>query len=196
MRVSLFIGILLTLLFQGCTMMTNSFGPATLVANAPEPYVYQKESSPKITVSLDRVASNDFTFMERINFIRTLKDELNKTSNISIGQSTLLHLKVVVNKYPLNERKYKIVHKGFTEYHQDIRYKTNLSYTVTDRAGQIATKGVINYNVLVKASSYAGFEDAKRVGLKKLSVALAKRLARDLSARASILASKYKYSVR
>jgi len=194
MRLSIYIFLASFMLFQGCTIITSDFGSSTLIANADEPFVYKRDSNSKVVIDLARVTGNDLTFMERYNFIKTLKEEINKSDKIKIGQSTLLHLKVVINKNPIQERRYKFVHKGFTEYHQDIRYKVSLNYSIVDRADFVAAKGTINYNVLVKASSYAGYDDAKRVGLKKLSIALAKKLARDINYKAPQLITKYRYT--
>ncbi len=181
MRLQIFIITFLSLMFQSCTMLNNySVGG------------YRYSSANKVVkVELTNVTGNDLRFIERITFIRTLKEKLAQRGRVVLGTTPKLELKVVINRTITHSTQHKTVQHGIVTYYLDEHYQTSTVYTITDKAGLTPVRGVINYNVLVKARSIVDYDDAKRIALKKLFEAIATKVANDISAKSSILAVKY-----
>jgi len=102
---------------------------------------------------LQRVTGNDLSFIERVTFIRELKNDLNQRGSVIIGDTPTLSLEVIINKYAEQVKMYKNAEHGFTIYHLDTKYNIKAQYYVTDTADFTPVKGIINYNVTVKAKS-------------------------------------------
>lgn len=181
MRIQIFIIALLSLMFQSCT---------TFTALSNGGYGYSSVNK-QVKVELANVTGNNLRFIERITFIRTLKDKLAQRGAVVIATTPKLELRVIISRTITQSSRHKTVQHGIVNYYLDEYYQTSTVYTITDKAGFTPVKGVINYNVLVKAKSTVDYDDAKRIALKKLFEAIATRVANDISAKASILAVKY-----
>jgi len=187
MRLFLPLVTFITLFFQACSILPGTYNAGGYGGGGG----YYGSYPSTIKVNLQRVTGNDLSFIERVTFIRELKNDLNQRGSVIIGDTPTLSLEVIINKYAEQVKMYKNAEHGFTIYHLDTKYNIKAQYYVTDTADFTPVKGIINYNVTVKAKSAVDYNDAKRVALKKVMEALAKRVANDISAKGSILASRY-----
>ena len=187
MKLKIVILTLLSLLIQSCSML-----PGTYNAGGYSSGSYGGSYRGPINVELVKVKGNDLKFVvERLVFIRTLKSELAQRGKVFLDDSTMLKLRINIERNLVSSRKYKTIQHGLIVYHLDEKYQTITTYTITDKAGFVAAKGTIRYNVTVRAKSGMDYNDAKRVALKRLFEAIAKRVASDISAKGTILSSKY-----
>ena len=187
MKLNILILILLSLLIQSCSML-----PGTYNAGGYSASNYGNSYRGPINVELVKVKGNDLKFVvERLVFIKTLKKELEQRGKVFLDDSPMLKLRINIERNIMNSRKYKTIQNGLIVYHLDEQFQTVSTYTITDKAGFVAAKGTIRYNATVRAKSGLDYDDAKRVALKRLFEALAKRVAADISAKGTMLSSKY-----
>ena len=187
MKLKILISILLSILIQSCSMLPGTYNVGGYSASS-------SSSSYKgfINVELAEVKGNDLRFVvERLVFIRTLKSELAQRGKVIIDNSPMLKLKINIERDLVSSHKYKTIQHGLVVYHLDEKYQTITTYTITDKAGFTPAKGTVRYNVTVRAKSGIDYDDTKRVALKRLFEAIAKRVANDISAKGSMLSSKY-----
>ena len=175
----------LSLLFQSCSMLPGSYNAGGYGVN------YSSNRGPVVIELLDVSGNNLKLVVERLTFLRAFKSELTKQGRIILGDSDKLQLKININRTLTNTKQYKTIQHGLVVYHSDENYNTITTYTITDKAGFTAAKGTIRYNVLVRAKSGVDYDDARRVAIKSLFKAIAKRVANNISAKASALAAKY-----
>ncbi len=186
MKLNILLLTLFSLLIQSCTILPGTynaggFGASSYINKGP------------IKVELVDVTGNDLKFVvERLVFLRTLRSQLAQRGQVILDDSPMLKLRINIDRHLVTSRKYKAVEHGLIFYHLDAQYQTLTTYTIKDKAGFIAAKGDIRYNVTVRAKSGIDYDDAKRVSLKSLFEAIAKRVAADISAKGPMLASKYK----
>jgi len=187
MKLKILISILLSILIQSCSML-----PGTYNAGGYSSGSYGGNNRGPINVELVEVRGNDLKLViERLVFIRTLKSELAQRGKVFIDDSPMLKLRINIERNLVSSHKYKAIQHGLIIYHLDEQYQTVTTYTITDKAGFVAAKGTIRYNVTVRAKSGLDYDDAKRVALKRLFEAIAKRVASDISAKGTMLSSKY-----
>ena len=190
MRLQIFLAAFLAIFFQSCTTF-NGFNYGSSGSSIGGSFGYSATPAKPVKVELTQVTGNNLRFIERITFIRTLKDRLAKRGVVVIDTTPKLKLRVIIDRAVTQSTQHKTMRHGVVTYYLTEYYQTSTIYTITDRAGFTPVRGVINYNVLVKAKSIVGFDDAKRVALKKLFEAIATRVADDISAKGAILAAKY-----
>jgi len=176
---------ILSLLFQACSILPGSYSAGGYSAGGYSAY------HGVVKVELERVTGNDLKLIERILFIRKLKSELAQKGTVVIQNTNHLRMQIIINKYITSTRMYKEAQHGVVIYHLDESYKITAQYTIADRAEFTPVKSTINYNVTVRAKSAVDYDDAKRVAMKKVIEAFAKRVANDISAKGSILSSRY-----
>ena len=184
MKLNIFILAFLSILFQSCSILPGSYSAGGYSAG------YSNRGP--ITVELVKVSGNNLRFVvERLVFLRTLKSELAQRGQVILDDSPMLKLRINIERNLVSSRQYKTVQHGLIVYHLDEKYQTTTTYTITDKAGFIPAKATVRYNVTVRAKSGIDYDDAKRVALKRLFEAIAKRVANDISAKGSMLSSKY-----
>lgn len=189
MKLNIAILAFISLLIQSCSMLPGTYNAGGYSSNSA--YTGSRGQGP-INVELVKVSGNDLKLIvERSVFIKTLKSELATKGKIFIDDSPMLRLRINIERTLTKTRRYRAIQHGLIVYHLDENYQTTTTYTITDKAGFIPAKGTINYNVLVRAKSGIDYDDCKRVALKRLFEAIAKRVARDISAKGSALSAKY-----
>ncbi len=187
MKLNIFILALVSLLIQSCTILPGTYNAGGFGSNS-----YSSKYREPIKVELDEITGNDLKFVvERLVFLKALRSQLAQRGQVILDDSPMLKLKININRNLVTSRKYKTVEHGLIFYHLDAQYQTFTTYTITDKAGFTAAKGNIRYNVTVRAKSGVDYDDAKRVSLKSLFKAIAKRVAADISARGPMLSAKY-----
>ena len=184
MKRNIFLLAFLSILFQSCSILPGSYSAGGYSAG------YSNREP--VTVELVKVSGNNLRFVvERLVFLRTLRSELAQRGQVILDDSPMLKLRINIERNLLSSHQYKTVQHGLIVYHLDEKYQTTTTYTITDKAGFTPAKGTVRYNVTVRAKSGIDYDDAKRVALKRLFEAIAKRVANDISAKGSILSSKY-----
>ena len=187
MKLNIFLLAFLSIIFQSCSILPGSYSAGGYSAGN-----YSSTYKGPVAVELVKVTGNDLRFVvERLVFIKTLRSELMQRGKVFIDDSPMLKLSINIERNLVSSHKYKAVQHGLIVYHLDEKYQTVTTYTITDKAGFTAAKGTIRYNVTVKARSGIDYDDAKRVALKRLFEAIAKKVANDISAKGSMLSSKY-----
>lgn len=189
MKLNILLLAFLSLLFQSCSILPGTYNAGGYSAGG---YTGGSGVRGPISVELVKVRGNDLRFVvERLVFIRTLKSELLTKGKVYIDNSPMLKLRINIERTLTKTHQYKTIQHGLIVYHLDENYQTTTTYTVTDKAGFTPAKGAVNYNVLVRAKSGIDYDDCKRVALKRLFEAMAKRVASDISSKGSALSSKY-----
>ena len=187
MKLNIFLLAFLSILFQSCSILPGSYNAGGYSAGG-----YSSNYRGPINVELEKVSGNDLKLViERLVFLRTLRSELAQRGKVFLDDSSMLKLRINIERYLVDAHQYKTLQHGLVVYHLDQKYKTTTTYTITDKAGFTPVKGTIRYNVTVRAKSGIDYDDAKRVAIKRLFEAIAKRVANDISAKGSILSSKY-----
>ena len=186
MKLNIFLLALLSIMLQSCSMLPGSYNAGGYSASG-----YSSSRTP-VVVELEKVSGNNLKLViERLVFLKTLRAELEQKGRVLLGDSTMLKLNINIERNLVDAREYKTLQHGLVVYHLDQKYRTTTTYTITDKAGFTPVKGVVRYSVTVRAKSGVDYDDAKRVGIKSLFKAIAKRVANDLSSKSSILSSKY-----
>ena len=185
---------LVSLFFQACSMLPGTYSADGYVNTANQVNYGHIQGPVKAKVELSRITGNDLKFIERRTFTKTIKAQLANSNTITLDSTPDLKLSIFINRYTTNAREYKEAQHGIVIYHLNENYKIEAQYAIRDKTNFAPIKGTTKYNVYVKAKSGIGYDDAKRVAMKRVFEALAKKVARDISSRGSIL--KNRYSVR
>jgi len=183
------------LFFQACSILPGSYnagGYSSGYSSSSNQVNYGHIQGPyKAKVELSRISGNDLRFIERRTFTKTIRAQLANSKTITLTSTPDLKLSIFINKYTSNAREYKEDRHGTVIYHLDENYKLQAQYEIRDKTNFAPVKGVTTYNVFVKSKSGIGYDDAKRVAMKRVFEAFAKKVARDIDSRGQILANKY-----
>ena len=195
MKLPFFLVAFIAFVFQGCTMMSGSYGRWGNSYSTSQNY----SSSPSYTtantvtaVELERVTGNDLNILERAVFVKELKRQMAQQGKVVItDDSPLLKLTVIINRNLIYAKQYKTITHGIVTYHLDRKYETQTQYYIEDAIHNTPLKGTINYNVTVKAKSGFAYDDAERVAIKRLLEAIAKKVAYAIESKSSVLNQRY-----